>query len=136
MDESLEGWYTDPFGRHEARWISSGRPTLLVRDGDVESHDDPPDEAPSLFPERIVPVGSPDSTRRADDAQHEYWDPQRAVATRGGGRACLIGHVSPEPSAPPGLHEDIPTGPWNPECTWRRCAPYRRRRYRGSTPTA
>jgi hypothetical protein len=33
----------------------------------------------SLVPERIVPVGSPDSTRRADDAQHEYWDLQRAV---------------------------------------------------------
>jgi hypothetical protein len=79
MEECLEGWYTDPFGRHEARWISSGRPTLLVRDGDVESHADPPDEAPSLVPERIVPVGSPDSTRRADDAQHEYWDLQRAV---------------------------------------------------------
>jgi hypothetical protein len=79
MDEGLEGWYTDPFGRHEARWISSGRPTPLVRDGNVESHDDPPDEVPRLVPERIVPPGSPDSTRRADDAQLEYWDPQRAI---------------------------------------------------------
>jgi hypothetical protein len=62
-DEGLEGWYTDPFGRHEARWISSG----------------PPDETPWFVPERIVPIGSPDSTRRADDAQLEYWDPQRAI---------------------------------------------------------
>lgn len=58
MDESLEGWYTDPFGRHEARWISSGRPTSLVRDGDVESRDEPPDEAPHVVPERIAPHGA------------------------------------------------------------------------------
>jgi hypothetical protein len=79
VHESLEGWYTDPFGRHEARWISSDRPTSLVRDGNVESRDEPPDEAPSVVPERIVPVGNRDSTRRADDAQLEYFDPQRAI---------------------------------------------------------
>jgi hypothetical protein len=38
-----EGWSADPFGRHEVRWISSGVPTSLVRDGQIESHDDPPD---------------------------------------------------------------------------------------------
>ncbi len=79
MNESLEGWYTDPFGRHEARWFSSGRATFLVKDGNIESHDEPPDEATSVVPERIVPVGSRDSTRRADDAQLEYFDPQRAI---------------------------------------------------------
>jgi hypothetical protein len=36
-DEGEEGWYTDPFGRHEARWLSDGSPTKLVRDGDAES---------------------------------------------------------------------------------------------------
>jgi hypothetical protein len=45
----------------------------------VESYDDPPDEAPSIVPEQIVPVGRSDSTRRADDAQLEYFDPQRAI---------------------------------------------------------
>lgn len=39
---SAEGWYEDPFGAHEARWFSDGRPTILVRDGGVESHDEPP----------------------------------------------------------------------------------------------
>jgi hypothetical protein len=34
-----EGWCTDPYGRHEARWISNGLPTALVRDGDVEGRD-------------------------------------------------------------------------------------------------
>jgi hypothetical protein len=37
-----EGWCPDPFGRHEARWLSGGEPTDLVRDGGVESHDEPP----------------------------------------------------------------------------------------------
>jgi hypothetical protein len=38
-----EGWYVDPFGHHEARWISDGSPTALVRDGQIESKDPPPD---------------------------------------------------------------------------------------------
>jgi hypothetical protein len=79
MDDRLEGWCTDPFGRHDARWMSAGAPSSLVRDGTTESHDEPPDEEPSVVPERIVPVGGPGSTRRADDAQLEYFDPQRAV---------------------------------------------------------
>jgi hypothetical protein len=37
-----EGWYVDPFGLHEARWISAGAPTALVRDGGVEAQDPPP----------------------------------------------------------------------------------------------
>jgi hypothetical protein len=51
--EEVEGWFTDPFGRHEARWLSFGEPTKLVRDGGVESYDEPPDEEPSTTPERI-----------------------------------------------------------------------------------
>jgi len=42
-----DGWHADPFGRHEARWMSDGTPTGRVRDGDVESYDAPPDEEPS-----------------------------------------------------------------------------------------
>ena len=30
--EEEEGWFTDPFGRHEARWLSFGKPTKLVRE--------------------------------------------------------------------------------------------------------
>ncbi len=54
-----EGWYTDPFGRHDARWMSAGRPTKLVRDGDDESYDDPPDEPWSqpLAPFAAAPDG-------------------------------------------------------------------------------
>ena len=38
-----EGWYIDPFGHHEARWISDGTPTALVRDGEIEAKNPPPD---------------------------------------------------------------------------------------------
>jgi hypothetical protein len=61
--EGLEGWCTDPFGRHEARWLSQGTPTKLVRDGEVESYDDPPDEEPSQVPELIVADVPPDGGR-------------------------------------------------------------------------
>jgi hypothetical protein len=41
---SATGWHQDPYGRNDSRWISAGRPTRLVRDGDVTSNDDPPAE--------------------------------------------------------------------------------------------
>ena len=51
--EDEEGWFTDPYGVHEARWLSAGRPTKLVRDGEVESYDDPPDGPFVAEPQRI-----------------------------------------------------------------------------------
>jgi hypothetical protein len=50
--ERAESWYADPFGQHEARWMSDGSPTKLVRDGDEESYDDLPDEEPTVTPAR------------------------------------------------------------------------------------
>jgi len=50
-----EGWYKDPYGRHERRWFSAGQPTELVMDGDTEGHDvvnGPP-------PGPLVPVDEP-----------------------------------------------------------------------------
>jgi len=68
-----EGWYVDPFGRHEARWISDGTLTALVRDSGTESHDPPPD-AP--YPGTLQPLADssrPDGgdLRRADEAEAE-----------------------------------------------------------------
>ncbi len=37
-----EGWYADPYGRHERRWFSEGAPTQVVSDGGVTSNDPPP----------------------------------------------------------------------------------------------
>ncbi len=79
MDEQLEGWFTDPFGRHEARWFSAGSPTSLVRDGGTESRDEPPDEPPSRIPERLAPPGGPDSIRRSDDAEQEEYSRERII---------------------------------------------------------
>lgn len=47
----LEGWYTDPYQRHEERWISKGIPTRLVRDLGIEG-DDPVE----LMPFKASPV--------------------------------------------------------------------------------
>jgi hypothetical protein len=38
----LQGWYRDPFGNHDERWFSGGRPTNLVRDQGTESYDAAP----------------------------------------------------------------------------------------------
>jgi hypothetical protein len=42
-----EGWYKDPYGLHIDRWMSDGKPTRLVRDGDRESDDEPPASRPT-----------------------------------------------------------------------------------------
>ena len=60
MDE--EGWFKDPSHRHEARWISDGTPTALVRDVGVASQDEPPDEPITVEMERVVAEG--DSCQR------------------------------------------------------------------------
>ena len=83
MDEiAPEGWYTDPYGRHEARWMSAGTATRLVRDGEVESSDDPTDEPPSATPVRIATDAGADATdlRRADEDQMQNgYDPKKAA---------------------------------------------------------
>jgi hypothetical protein len=48
----LQGWCADPFQLHEQRYFSAGLPTKLVRDGRVESYDEPP---PTSF-ERATPA--------------------------------------------------------------------------------
>jgi hypothetical protein len=53
----LQGWQADPFGLHEARYFSAGRPTKLVRDGAVEYYDEPPPE--QLWPPQPPPPAEP-----------------------------------------------------------------------------
>lgn len=68
-----EGWYLDPFGVHEQRWISKGRPSDLVRDGEHEGKDVPPDRLPSV-PFVAAPVDGSlgwRDTLRADDADRQ-----------------------------------------------------------------
>lgn len=62
-----EGWFTDPFGPHESRWLPEGKPTNPVRDGDVESYDEPPDETFTKVPERIADPGDGRDLHRVED---------------------------------------------------------------------
>ncbi len=77
-----EGWYTDPYARHEARWISDGESTKLVRDGDLKSYDDPPAGTPVAVPVRLeadptTPSGQ--DLLRADSAeQGDSYDASKA----------------------------------------------------------
>jgi len=78
-----EGWYTDPYGRHQARWFSDGKPTKLVRDGQVEAYDELTDELPSSVPMPLVPDVALDhgaDLKRADEVE------QRASYDREGTR--------------------------------------------------
>jgi hypothetical protein len=99
IDKDEEGWFTDPFGRHEARWLSYGRPTKLVRDGGVESYDEPPeDEEPARRPERVEEeVGAINGAdlRRADDGEGELTDLGERM-----GDAALEGGAHPQVELP------------------------------------
>ena len=76
-----EGWYRDPFGIHEDRWMSQGQPTKLVRDGGAESYDPPPDLP---LPGELVPADSGSGAAAGDEASQEPgYDNRRA------GRAAL-----------------------------------------------
>ena len=77
-----EGWYTDPYARHEARWLSEGQPTKLVRDGAIESYEDPPAGAPVAVPVRLEDdptAASGQDLLRADSAEEdEVYDSSKA----------------------------------------------------------
>jgi hypothetical protein len=50
----IEGWHTDPFGLHDARWLSAGEPTKLVRDGSTEFYEAVPQTEATLVPRPIA----------------------------------------------------------------------------------
>ena len=64
-----EGWYQDPYLVHEDRWFSAGQPTRLVRDGETEGYDPPPDGPPKieLVEVRHSQPSDGSDLRRADD---------------------------------------------------------------------
>ena len=78
-----EGWCTDPYGVHEARWMSAGTPTKLVRGQDVDSYNDPPSGPPRRDPVRME--GDPDGQddqglQRPDDLERTFtYDPDAYV---------------------------------------------------------
>ena len=75
-----EGWYQDPFGVHEHRWMSRGTSTKLVRDGGTESYDPPPDLP---LPGELVPADAEGAaaggTGEADQESYSNWRASRAA---------------------------------------------------------
>ena len=68
-----EGWYRDPFKLHDDRWFSDGRPTSLVRDQGIESHDEPPRGEWPFPPEPVAEIEESDGRDllRVDDGERE-----------------------------------------------------------------
>ena len=69
--ETLEGWCTDPYAQHEARWLSDGKPTKLVRDGGVTSYDGPPAGPWVTTPELLE--ADPAATQGEDYKKQAFW---------------------------------------------------------------
>jgi hypothetical protein len=67
IDESFEGWYTDPYQRHDDRWVSKGVPTRLVCDLGIEG-DDPVEPGPF----NVIPVRSGNGSVAFRDASDLY----------------------------------------------------------------
>jgi hypothetical protein len=92
-----KGWYTDPWGYHDARWISDGVPSKLVRDGELEAYDDPPDSPPSHAWVPIAP--RPGSLTAADtlraDALEAEATPSLAQLNRMEDSAALTARAHP-----------------------------------------
>lgn len=89
MRAKAQGWYLDPYGVHEDRYFSAGRPTELVRDDGAESHDPPPGDG--AVPDSASLVEAParggqatDSSdmRRADDVNRQSKPLSTARAVR------------------------------------------------------
>lgn len=89
---SEEGWFVDPFGLHEARWLSEGKPTKLVGDGEVETYDDPPNEDTVQGATRIqgTPAAGGADLRRADEGAGDISDLEERM-----GDAALEGGAHP-----------------------------------------
>jgi hypothetical protein len=75
-----EGWYVDPYRIHEARWISAGVPTALVRDGDVETQDPPPSTTYAGQLEELEEAAPQDGDDllRADSEDSKTFDPDES----------------------------------------------------------
>ncbi|MBO0832285.1 MAG: hypothetical protein J2P28_14640 [Actinobacteria bacterium] len=69
---NLQGWQADPFGQHEKRYFSDGKPTSLVRDGAVESRDEPPGgDSPGVPAEAAGAAEAADAAAAADATASE-----------------------------------------------------------------
>lgn len=77
--DEVEDWFTDPFGRHESRWMSYGNPTDRVRDGHTEGSDPVPDEPFSVNPLRVKYV-----VGKAEAKSDDFLKSKGGIAVPGG----------------------------------------------------
>lgn len=81
VNERVEGWCSDPYSRHQVRWMSEGKPTDLVKDGDIEGRDPVSD-----VPFRVSPVPLAEVSQgfgdleRADDPRS--WEPPLHISEK------------------------------------------------------
>lgn len=88
----LEGWHTDPFGLHDARWISGGTPTKLVRDGLHEFYEPVPAISPTFPATPLAPHDLPEhgaDLHRSDAPVTS----QRAALNRAGTSILMLTHT-------------------------------------------
>jgi hypothetical protein len=71
-EKAIAGWFTDPYERHQERWMSVGTPSSLVRDREVVGSD-----PVASGPFRVNPVRSEGHVKdgsdrlRANDAERD-----------------------------------------------------------------
>ena len=97
--DQLQGWHPDPFGRHEARYFSRGRPTALSRDGRVEVQDPVPIEEDQVT---STPAPEPEPTAQVDRGA-----PEAALDQAG----SLVTSSAPTVQPPP----PTPAAGWYPD---------------------
>ena len=108
-----QGWFTDPFDVHEARWFSQGTPTALVRDGRTEAQDPPPE---STWTGCLVPATEAAGSAPAPEPEGLGRTDSREPDNEPGGRFDLLGDPAPtglvgEPTTT-GLHATgLPVSP-------------------------
>ena len=100
-NRQLQGWSADPFGQHEQRYFSAGRATKLVRDGKVESYEDPPADD----------YDAPDDEAEAEEAEEAAPGPGVVPARRPAGGAPPRAGVSGQYGRGPGTAPGVPRRP-------------------------
>jgi hypothetical protein len=86
--DELQGWFVDPWSCHEARYFSNGKPTALVRDGDLEGRDAPPSRLPAVVhPEPVTFAGDGVST---DEVPERIFRGQEFERRWGGTRGYTV----------------------------------------------
>ncbi len=58
VTESRQGWHSDGLGRFTQRYYLDGEPTYLVRNGEVESFDDPVPAPNPMVSIPVLPIGT------------------------------------------------------------------------------